>query len=130
MRSLRSRLILIACGALLAAVGVPALADDVVVFDVSQQARIGSLVLDPGSYVIRSDTTQTTRSVVTVWNAAETSFIGFVLATCSPMEGPIPADVLVYGDDGRTITAWNVARKGTTYTFSAAPPPAPPAPEE
>jgi len=109
-------------GALVAVVAVPAFADDVVAFDAAQQVRIGSLVLEPGTYVIRSSSSKENRNVLTVWSRDEEKFFGHVLANYSFWSERIPEDQIVYDEKGdRIIRAWKVAWKGSTYTFSSAP---------
>jgi hypothetical protein len=123
MRNPGKWLSLLAFGAFLAILAAPAVADDVLVFNASDQTRIGALVLEPGSYLIRSDSSMETRNVLTVWSADEKKFFGFVLAnytSSSKKDGP--AHQLVFdGKDDRTIKAWTVAWRGTTYIFSSAP---------
>lgn len=113
---------LVVFGVFVAIVGVPALADDVVVFDAAQQVRIGSLVLPPGTYVIRSSFSMENRNVLTVWSRDEEKFFGYVLANYSTRSERIPEHQVVYDEKGgRIIKAWKVAWKGTTYIFSSAP---------
>ncbi|MFI5181993.1 MAG: hypothetical protein ACHQPI_11415 [Thermoanaerobaculia bacterium] len=122
MRSPGKWLAIAACAALLAITGAPALADDVVVFDATQQVRIGSLVLEPGTYLIRSSFSMENRNVLTVWSRDEEKFFGYVLATYASSSKPkSPTDQLVFdGADGRTIREWIVAWKGSGYAFSPA----------
>ncbi len=113
---------LVVFGALVAIPGVPALADDVVVFDAAQQVQIGSLLLEPGTYLIRSSSSMENRNVLTVWSRDEDKFFGYVLANYSPWSERIPDHRVVYDEKGgRVIKAWKVAWKGTTYVFSSAP---------
>jgi hypothetical protein len=113
---------LLVCAASLALARAPALADDVVNLDVPQQVRIGPLVLEPGSYVIRSRSAMENRNVLAVWTAGERTFVGFLPATYSTSKTASPTNEFVCdGKDGRVIRAWNVGRRGTTYSFSSAP---------
>jgi hypothetical protein len=113
---------LVVFGALVAIPGAPALADDVFVFDAAQQVRIGPLVLEPGTYLIRSSSSMENRNVLTVWSRDEEKFFGYVLANYSTRSEKLPEHRVVYDEKGgRTIKAWNVAWKGSTYIFSSAP---------
>ena len=120
MRSPAKWLAVLACAAFLAIAGAPALADDVLVFRASHQIQIGSLVLEPGSYLIRSDSSMETRNVLTVWSANGKKFFGFVLALYpSSSRLKSPTDQLVFdGADGRTLREWIVASRGSGYIFS------------
>ena len=118
-------LLLLGVNLALAAAAVPALADDVVSLDVAQQARIGSLVLPPGTYVIRSKFSRENRNVLMVWSGNEAKFLGYVLANYTTSSATTPSDEFVYdGKDGQVVKAWKVAWKGSVYHFSAAPEPA------
>ncbi|HQR45630.1 MAG TPA: hypothetical protein PLB02_04155 [Thermoanaerobaculia bacterium] len=122
MRNPGTWLSLLAFGALLAILGAPAVADDVLVFDVTTPVQIGSLVLEPGTYLIRSGFSRENRNVLTVWSRDEEKFFGYVLANYSSWRERIPEDQLDFdGKDGRVIKAWTVAWKGHTYSFSSAP---------
>ncbi len=123
MRSPGKWLLILACAAFVALVGAPALADDVVIFDVSNQVRIGSLVLEPGTYLIRSSSARQDRNVLAVWSPDEDTFYGFVLANyASFSKKSAPEHQLVFdGNDSHVIKAWTVAWRGSTYFFSAAP---------
>ncbi len=125
MRSQGKWLAIASFAALLAIAGASALADDVLIFNASHETRIGSLVLPPGSYLIRSDSSMETRNVLTVWSVDEKKFFGYVLATyASSSKGKSSTDQLVFdGADGRTIREWIVAAKGSGYAFSPAPVP-------
>ncbi len=123
MRAHLTRRSLLLLGAILAlaAAATPALADDVVALDVAQQVRIGSLVLEPGTYLIRSRSSAENRNVLTVWSRNEEKFFGYVLANYATSMPTIPEDEFVFdGKDGRVVRAWKVAWKGTVYHFRPA----------
>jgi len=114
---------LVILGLFLAAAGAPALGDDVLLFDVTDQMRIGSVVLDPGTYALRSSHARQDRNVLTLWSADEGKYLGCVLAHFSPgsrRNGPTDAIVFA-GADGKVVKSWSVASKGRSYLFGAAP---------
>ena len=110
-------------GALLVSAAPAARADDVAVVTASQQIRVGSLVLGPGAYLLRSDSSMGTRNVILVSSLDEKTFHGLVLANhdCSPsLVGP--EDRLVFDEaDGRTLRTWIVGWRGVGYFLSPAP---------
>ena len=128
MRSVVTRLAVLGFGALLAVATAPAiLADDAVVITAHQGIRIGTLALDPGSYLLLSSSSIPTRNVVVVTSPDRKEVHGFVLAIHeSGSHLASAADkVILGGKDGRTVRTWVVAWKDTGYTFSSAPlPPA------
>ena len=122
MRFLGRWLASLACAALLAIVA-PALADDVVAVTADQPTRIGSLVLEPGSYLLHSDSSMGTRNVLMVTSLDEKKFVGYVFANfdcCRELKAPV--DRLELDEAGvRTLRSWTVAWRGAAYYFSPSP---------
>jgi hypothetical protein len=125
MRSAVNWLGVLGCGALLAFAAPAAPADDAVVVTAHQRIRIGSLALEPGSYLLRAPSGIPTRNVVVVTSPDGMKFYGFVLATHESGHHMTNTTdkVVVSEKDNRTVQAWVVAWKDTGYTFSSAPVP-------
>jgi hypothetical protein len=112
---------------LLVLAAAPALADDQVLVTADQPIRIGSLLLGPGDYALRSDSSRGTRNVLSVTSPDGKTFYGLVLANFDVApEAKLPSDRLVFDEaDGKTLRSWVVAWRGATYLFQ--PGPVPPA---
>ncbi len=118
-------LVLLACGALLATAAGPLLADDSIVVTAAHPIRIGALALEPGSYVLRSDSSMGTRNVLSVTSADGRTFFGFVLANydCAPYLRSTTDKVVYDEKDGQTVRMWIVGWREVGYFFTPAPVP-------
>lgn len=117
------RLSVLGCGALLALASLPLLADDAVLISAPSAIRIGTVALEPGSYLLRAPSSIPTRNVVVVSSPDETKVYGYVLAIHeSGWRMSSPVDRMVVDDSG-ALRTWVVGWKDAAYSFTATPVP-------